>query len=67
MVTFVETAVTVWVQIRNESNASELMEMSRQLQTVCPAAIKVSENPDLTKVYLQLCRPDEIARMIGSC
>ncbi|XP_069123904.1 serine/threonine-protein kinase 31-like isoform X2 [Argopecten irradians] len=51
MVTFVESCVTVWVQVVNEDNTSKLMKISDQLATLCPAASKVNDPPQQTKVY----------------
>ncbi|XP_060063477.1 serine/threonine-protein kinase 31-like [Ylistrum balloti] len=51
MVTFVESCVTVWVQVVNEENTSKLMKITDQLASLCPAASKVNDPPQQAKVY----------------
>ncbi|XP_021374415.1 serine/threonine-protein kinase 31-like isoform X2 [Mizuhopecten yessoensis] len=51
MVTFVESCVTVWVQVVNEENTNKLMKITDQLAALCPAASKVNDSPQQSKVY----------------
>ncbi|XP_033750766.1 serine/threonine-protein kinase 31-like isoform X2 [Pecten maximus] len=51
MVTFVESCVTVWVQVVNEENTNKLMNITEQLGALCPAASKVNDPSQQSKVY----------------
>lgn len=57
MVTHVESPVSMWVQIVNEENTTQLMEMTEQLAVVCPAASKVTSPLQPNKVCLAASGP----------
>ena len=54
MCTHVETPVTVWLQIVSDDNTKKIFNITEQLSTLCPAAPKLTGQPDMNKV----CCPD---------
>ncbi|XP_041364703.1 serine/threonine-protein kinase 31-like [Gigantopelta aegis] len=59
VVSHVENAVTVWMQMLSDGT-SDFMLLSQQLQTLCPAASKISDNPDPTKFYATQYSEDRV-------
>ena len=72
MCTHVETPVSVWLQIVSDENTKKIFNITEQLSTLCPAAPKLTGQPDMNKVgclkYLPIsfacfCDIDNIFRL----
>ena len=50
MCTHVETPVSVWLQIVSDDNTKKIFNITEQLSALCPAAPKLSGQPDMNKV-----------------
>ena len=50
MCTHVETPVTVWLQIVSDDNTKKIFNITEQLTALCPAAPKLTGQPDTNKV-----------------
>lgn len=53
MCTHVESPVTVWLQIVSDENTKRIFNITEQLSALCPAAPKLSGQPDMNKVNSQ--------------
>ncbi|KAJ8319001.1 hypothetical protein KUTeg_004092 [Tegillarca granosa] len=51
MVSYVESAITIWIQVVNDENTNKLMNITEQLTSLCPAAPKVNGQPQQNKIY----------------
>ena len=56
MCTHVETPVSVWLQIVSDENTKKIFNITEQLSTLCPAAPKLTGQPDMNKVGCLIIR-----------
>ena len=54
MITYVETPISLWVQIVSDENTQKIFGITEQLAQQCPTAQHVSGQPDLGKVKTEL-------------